>query len=141
MKHIALRVASGPFDYEADHAAMNVALSRLHGATADQVSEIASKLGARERAALAVFCYSRAHLNSIGLALAAQCSVDHLSAAAGSSVAGRTLYAQSRELPPVLPVSHRRSITLATSAQFAFTPRFVSDEANATDNTPTCSWN
>ena len=117
MKRIALRVASGPSEYEADHAAMNVALARLHGATADQVSEIASKLGARERATLAVFCYGRAHLNSIGLALAAKCSLEHLLAAAGSPVAGRTFYAQSRELPTVLAASHRRSITLATTAQ------------------------
>ena len=120
MKRIALRVASGPSEDEADHAAMNVALTRLHGATPDQVNEIASKLGARERATLAVFCYSRAHLNSIGLALAAQCSLDHLSAAAGLPVAGRTLYAQSRELPTVVPASHRRSITLATTASGAW---------------------
>ena len=130
MKRIALRVASGPFDFEADHAAMNVALTRLYGATGAEVSEIASKLDARERATLAVFCYSRAHLNSIGLALAAECSLDHLSAAAGSQVAGTTLYAQSRELPTVLPASNRRSITLATSVPPRFTPHIVSHEAS-----------
>ena len=117
MKRIALRVASGPFEFEADHVAMNVALIRLYGATVAEVSAIASELGALERATLAVYCYSRAHLNSIGLALAAECSLDHLSAAAGSHVAGTTLYAQSRELPTILPASNRRSITLATTAQ------------------------
>ena len=129
MKRAALRVASGPSEYQADHAAMNTALARLRGAAAVQVSEIASKLGASERATLAVFCYGRAHLNTIGLALAAQCSLDHLTAAAASPLAGSTLYAQSRELPTTVPASHRRSITLAASAQSRFTPRIVSDEA------------
>ena len=117
MKRISLRVASSPSEYELDQAAMNLALNQLHGAAAHQVSEIAARLDAHERATLAVFCYGRAHLHSIGLALAAQCSLDHLSAAAGSQVAGGTLYVQSREVPAGPPPSHRRSITLATSAK------------------------
>jgi len=117
MKRIALRVASGASEYEVDEAAMNMALAQLHGAAAHQVSEIAARLDAHERATLAVFCYGRAHLHSIGLALAAQCSLDHLSAAAGSPVAGGTLHIQSRAVPAGPPTSHRRSITLATSAK------------------------
>ena len=129
MKRVALRIAPGPSEYQDDHTAMNAALDRLHGAAAGQVCDIVSKLCDSERASLAVFCYGRAHLNSIGLAVAAQCSLRHLTAAAGSSVAGSTLYAQSRELPLTIPASHahRRSITLATSAPSAFTPRIVAD--------------
>jgi hypothetical protein len=110
--------------------AMSAALDRLYGAAASQVSGIVLQLSESERAALAVFCIGRAHLNAIGLAVAAQCSLDHLTEAAGSSVAGSTLYAQSRELLLPMPKSHahRRSITLATRAPSGFTPRIVADE-------------
>src|ERR1700738_1627142 len=88
----------------------------LHGRAASQVSGIVLQLLESERATLAVFCIGRSHLHAIGLAVAAQCSLDHLTEAAGSSVAGSTLFAQSRELPVAVPKSHahRRSITLAT---------------------------
>jgi hypothetical protein len=110
--------------------AMSAALDRLYGAAASQVSGIVLQLSESERAALAVFCIGRAHLNAIGLAVAAQCSLDHLTEAAGSSVAGSTLYAQSRELPVAMPKSHahRRSITLATRAPSGFAARIVADE-------------
>ncbi len=126
MTRTALRVASGQPEYQADISAMNAALHHLRTAAADQVREIASSLGARERATLAVCCYGRAHLHRIGLALAAQCSIAHLEAAAGSLVAGSTIYAQSRELPPTVRTPDRRSITLATSA-CRFVPCLVSE--------------
>jgi len=64
--------------------AMSAALDRLYGAAASQVSGIVSRLSESERATLAVFCLGRAHLHAIGLAVAAQCSLDRLTAAAGS---------------------------------------------------------
>jgi hypothetical protein len=104
---------------------MSAALDRLYGAAEAQVSEIVSRLSESERATLAVFCIGRAHLHAIGLAIAAQCSLDHLTKAAGSSVAGSTLYAQSRALPLATPKSHtyRRSITLAAGASSGFRAR------------------
>jgi len=130
MKHAILKVAPGLAEYHADQTAMGAALDRLYGAATSHVSEIVSRLLESERATLAVFCIGRAHLNAIGLAVAAQCSLDHLTEAAGSSVAGSTLYAQSRELPLAMPKSHGhgRAVTLATSAPSGFTPRIVADE-------------
>ena len=127
MTRAALRVAPSRPEHQVDVNAMNAALHRLRTGAADQVHEAASNLSESDRATLAVFCYSRTHLNSIGLALAAQCSIAHLGVAAGSSVAGSTISAQSRELPTAARTPDRRSITLATSAR-RFIPRIVSNE-------------
>lgn len=130
MKHAALKVAPGLPEHHADQMAMSAALDRLYGAAASQVSDIVSRLAESERATLALFCIGRAHLNTIGLAVAAQCSLDHLTEAAGSSVAGSAIYAQSRESPVGMARTHghRRAITLATTAPSGFTPRIVADE-------------
>ncbi len=130
MKHAVLKAAPGLPKRHADQIAMSAALDRLYGAAQAQASEIVSRLSESERATLAVFCIGRAHLHAIGLSVAAQCSLDHLIEAAGSSVAGRTLYAQSRELAVAMRKSHvrRRPITLATRASSSFTPRIVADE-------------
>jgi hypothetical protein len=130
MKRATLKVALGLPEHHTDQMAMSAALDRLYGAAASQVTGIVSQLVESDRAALAVFCIGRAHLNVIGLAVAAQCSLDHLTEATGSSVAGGTLYVQSRELPVAMTKSHahRRPITLATSAPSGFTPRIVADD-------------
>jgi hypothetical protein len=130
MKHATLRVTPGLPDHYADQIAMSSALDRLYGAAASQVSEIVSQLSESERATLAVFCIGRTHLNAIGLAVAAKCSLDHLTEAAGSPVAGSTLYAQSRESATATPKSHaqRRAITLAARVPFGFTPHIIANE-------------
>ena len=56
-----------------------------------------ANLSASERARLAVYCYGRAHLNTIGLAVAAQCDLEQLIAASGSTTVGETLFTQSRD--------------------------------------------
>src|SRR5258708_36201187 len=99
MKRATLKGAAGLPEHHADHMAMSAALDRLYGAAASQVSDIVCRLSESERATLAVFCIGRAHLHAIGLAVAAQCSLDHLTAAAGSSVAGSMLSAAARALP------------------------------------------
>ena len=128
MKRAAPKIAHSQSDARASHSdqsAMTAALDRLYGAALSQVSDIVANLGEGERAKLAVFCYGRAHLNTIGLAVAAHCSLDHLVAASGSSVAGRTLHTQSRELPAPAPKTYasRRSVTLASSVSGVFAPR------------------
>jgi hypothetical protein len=133
MKRVAPKIAPSQSDDRAsrnDQNAMTAALDRLYGAALSQVSDIVANLGESERAKLAVFCYGRAHLNTIGLAVAAHCSLDHLMAASGSSVAGRTLHAQSRELPPPAPKTYasRRSVTLAGSVSSAFASRAAAPE-------------
>jgi len=128
MKRAAPKIAHSQSDTRVSHSdqsAMTAALDRLYGAALSQVSDIVADLGEGERAKLAVFCYGRAHLNAIGLAVAAHCSLDHLVAASGSSVAGRTLHTQSRELPTPAPKTYasRRSVTLASSVSGVFAPR------------------
>lgn len=126
MKRAAPKIAHSQSDAShSDQSAMTAALDRLYGAALSQVGDIVANLGESERAKLAVFCYGRAHLNTIGLAVAAHCSLDHLVAASGSSVAGRTLHTQSRELPTPAPKTYasRRSVTLASSVSSAFAAR------------------
>ena len=68
------------------------------------------------RAMLALFCYRRSHLHTMGLAIAATCDEDDLERSGGR--VGTVLFARSREAPQRAPAaSHsveRRRITLAT---------------------------
>ncbi|HEY6256859.1 MAG TPA: hypothetical protein VIY51_13805 [Xanthobacteraceae bacterium] len=67
------------------------------------------------RAMLALFCYRRSHLHTLGLAIAASCEEDDLVRFGGR--VGATLAARSREeLPaPLAPGNaNRRKVTLAT---------------------------
>jgi hypothetical protein len=70
------------------------------------------------RAQLALFCYHRSHLHTIGLAIAASCNEDDLVQLGGT--VGASLYARSREAPSPAPVAshytNRRKITLATGS-------------------------
>ena len=125
MMRTAHRIASSPSAYLEDSNAMNAALHQLYSATVSQVQEIVSELRETDRASIAVFCNGRAHMNAIGLAIAAQCSLDQLTAAAGSKVAGTTLFDQSREpaQSSAKACSYRRPITLAKSAPPRLVPR------------------
>jgi hypothetical protein len=67
------------------------------------------------RASLALFCYRRSHLHSVGLGIAASCDKDSLVWAGGS--VGAFVFACSREAAPQKVPSlraDRRKITLAT---------------------------
>src|SRR5262245_4560808 len=90
-------------------------LGRLYRAGPQGAGDLITGLPALTRAAIAVFCHSRAHLHEIGLAIAATCDQPSLSEAAGK--AGHVLYAQSRnrsKTPDTAPVTRKRAITLAT---------------------------
>ena len=91
---------------------------RVDGSAVDSLS-------ASERSRLAVFCYGRVHLNAMGLAIAARCDLDHLTAAAHSATAGRVIYDQSRDnFPTERPTPGRRvAITLATSVSRSLASR------------------
>jgi hypothetical protein len=68
------------------------------------------------RAAVAHYCYRRAHLASLGLAIAASCERDDLMAA---GINGDALYRRSRlpdEPVALTRYEQRRTVTLATSA-------------------------
>lgn len=68
------------------------------------------------RTMLALFCYRRSHLHTLGLSIAANCHEDDLVRLGGR--VGAALSAKSREAPQPQPVeSHypnRRKVTLAT---------------------------
>lgn len=96
---------SGSMDLESCPVSDDM-LKRLVDTTADAVAEIGVELPERQRAALAVFCYRRAHFRVLGLALAALCSERALVQEAG--VAGEIIHRQARSggktessVPPV----------------------------------------
>jgi hypothetical protein len=68
------------------------------------------------RAMLALFCYHRSHLHSLGLSIAASCEEDELVHYGGR--VGALLFTRSREAPAPQPLAsphaNRRKITLAT---------------------------
>jgi hypothetical protein len=100
-------------------SSLDAVLSRLLHASEEEVTGIVSGLAARQRAALAMFCYSRAHLHEIGLAIAATCDLSSLIQAAPSNAAGHGVFAQSRERAKETHAStsgSRCRITLAKSA-------------------------
>jgi hypothetical protein len=91
-------------------------IGRLYAAHASGIGPLVAELPDAERARLALFCYQRAHLRAIGLAVAATCDQWSLVNAAGR--AGDALFASSRRSPTlgqVLPIG-RRKISLATPA-------------------------
>ena len=130
MRRAALKVAqSRVFDRD-DHAAMTDALGRLYGAASQGIDDIVANLTASERARLAVFCYGRAHLNAVGLRIAAQCDLDHLIAASHSATAGHMLFSQSREdIGRSEKPTRRASITLPSTVSSAFAARAVQEPA------------
>ncbi len=82
------------------------------------------------RALLAVYCYRRAHLASIGMAIAATCEKDDLSAVGGN--AGAVLFERSQETPKSSSVdahASRRKVTLAKGPLRH--PHPIEDEANS----------
>jgi hypothetical protein len=90
-------------------------LGRIYRAGPDGAAEATAALTDPERANIAAFCYTRAHLHEIGLAIAATCDLRTLLDAAGK--AGSALHAQSRKRTgsaPVVPAVKKRPISLAT---------------------------
>jgi len=72
-------------------------IGRLYRAAQHEIHDVVSVLPMTRRAQLAAFCYCRAHLRDIGLAIAATCDLEALMTAGGR--AGNFLFEQSRELP------------------------------------------
>src|SRR5271169_4470799 len=85
------------------------------------------------RASLALFCYRRSHLHSMGLGIAASCDEDSLVWAGGS--VGAFIFACSRQTAPqevLSPRADRRRITLATGVL-----RVFADDDEMVQETPT----
>jgi hypothetical protein len=91
-------------------------LGEMYRASAHGLNELIATVSPAARAPLAVYCYRRGHLASIGLAIAATCEKDDLTSLGGN--AGAVLFERSREAPPASPTdaraNGRRKITLAS---------------------------
>ena len=70
-------------------------LGEMYRASAHGLNELIATVSPTARVLLAVYCYRRAHLASIGLAIAATCDKDDLANWGGN--AGVALFERSRE--------------------------------------------
>lgn len=99
-------------------------LGQMYRASPQGLPDLIATLSPQVRGMLAVYCYRRAHLNSIGLSIAATCEEDDLTRHGGN--AGAALFAKSREMAkPALPDLHtggRRKISLATGTLRTMAP-------------------
>jgi hypothetical protein len=104
-------------------------LGEMYRASAHGLDELIATVSPTARALLALYCYRRAHLASIGLTIAATCDKDDLSSFGGN--AGAVLFERSREAPqsssPDTHSSRRRRITLAEGPLRQLSP--IEDEA------------
>jgi hypothetical protein len=106
-------------------------LGEMYRTSAHGLHELIATIPLTARALLAVYCYRRAHLASIGMAIAATCEKDDLSSFGGN--AGTILFERSREAPlsssANTHASGRRKITLAAGPLRQLSP--IKDEANS----------
>ena len=91
-------------------------LGELYGASKDGLAALVESVPGETRAMLALFCYKRSHLQSIGLAIAATCDERDLARVGGRL--GSVVASQARQATPVMPNEGRfyngRRITLST---------------------------
>jgi hypothetical protein len=94
------------------------ALGQIYRASAHGLNELIATVAPTARALLAMYCYRRAHLASMGLAIAATCGEDDLTSLGGN--AGADLFRRSREIPQSSSAdpraNGRRKITLSTGS-------------------------
>ena len=81
-------------------------LGEMYRASAHGLNELIATVSPTAKVLLAVYCYRRAHLASIGLAIAATCDKDDLANWAGN--AGVALFERSREAPNRRPLTPMR---------------------------------
>jgi hypothetical protein len=103
-------------------------LGELYSASKVGLPTLVATVPPRIRAMLALFCYHRSHLHSMGLAVAATCDEDDLVQVGGR--VGANLFLRSREAPQPQPLAshhaNRRKITLASGTLRNMTP--IDDE-------------
>ncbi len=91
-------------------------LGELYRAGPEGLGRLIATVPPATRALLAIYCFRRAHLASIGLAIAEGCERDDLMMVGGN--AGAALFDRSREpvaqSEPELLFARRRKITLST---------------------------
>ena len=91
-------------------------LGQLYSASTLGLQELVATVPPTVRAMLALFCYHRSHLHSMGLSIAASCDEDDLVRLGGR--VGSTLFTRSQEEEAPQPAAphyaNRRKITLAS---------------------------
>jgi len=91
-------------------------LGELYRASKEGLPRLIATVSPKVRAALALYCYRRAHLRGVGLAVASTCEKHDLVAWGGA--VGAALFARSREsaaeVPAAAPGWTRQKITLAS---------------------------
>ncbi len=102
-------------------------LGEMYRSSPHGLNELIATVPPNARAMLAIYCYRRAHLASIGLAIAASCEEDDLTRYGGN--AGAALFTRSREAPQAQRIGHvgHRKITLAGGPLWEMGP--IDDEA------------
>jgi hypothetical protein len=90
-------------------------LADLYRASPEGLHSLAESIPAQARAMLAVYCSRRAHLTTLGLALASTCERNQLIRFGGQF--GAVIFDQSREAPQPAP-EKRRKVTLSTGSYF-----------------------
>ena len=89
-------------------------LGMLYRANSHGLDSLIATVPARTRAMLALYCHRRAHLQSIGLAVAASCELHDLEEIGGH--AGRALFEKAREVPEEVRTTHyvgRKKVSLS----------------------------
>lgn len=79
-------------------------LGALYHAKAHALGELILSIPNESRAKLALYCYRRSHLQTVGLAIAASCKEFELSSFGGN--AGAALYGLARRAPVERVLSH-----------------------------------
>ncbi len=94
-------------------------LGQLYRASPQGLAELIETVSPDVRAMLAVYCYRRAHLASIGLAIASSCTEDDLSFHGGNL--GADIFAKSRapQAAAQSSRSQRQKISLSNGALMA----------------------
>lgn len=97
-------------------------LGQLYRANPHGLSALVDSVTPEVRARLAVYCYRRAHLASIGLAIAASCEEHDLAWAGGNL--GSDLYVKARTAEASTESHHsqRRKVTLSSGMIRALPP-------------------
>ena len=93
-------------------------LGELYRADQNGLAQLVESVAPDVRAMLALFCYRKAHLRRIGLAIAATCDLPSLVQKWGT-VLGHAIFNQSRDRTPDSEPprgGHRPKVTLARSA-------------------------
>jgi hypothetical protein len=111
-------------------------LGELYRASKDGLPALIATVSPDVRAALASYCYRRAHLQSVGLAIASTCDEHDLVTWGGT--AGAALYTRSRETSASTPTpthyAARQAITLASGSLRKNLP--IDDELDDDDDGP-----